>query len=148
MGRRSWTGARWEAGTSLGFLWELVGWWQTGFAWRPEAAINRFAHNRATVDGVRLHFVYERGRGPGRLASVRHRLRRRSCPSGRRRSIPDRSRTASSPLSESESGMGSDCGPGEGLVVAGQGGEVAWEHLLVDAEEASGLPARWRTERH
>jgi hypothetical protein len=56
-------GAGWEDGTSLVFLRELVGWWQTGFDWRPETAINRFAHYRATVDGVRPHFVYERGRG-------------------------------------------------------------------------------------
>ena len=29
--------------------------------------------------------------------------------------------------------------PGESLVVADQVGEVAWEHLLVGAEEAFGL---------
>jgi pimeloyl-ACP methyl ester carboxylesterase len=39
-----------------------VGWWQTGFDWRAqEAAINRFRQFRATVDGVRLHVVHQRG---------------------------------------------------------------------------------------
>jgi epoxide hydrolase len=65
-------------GSSLGgrhepwSLRELVGWWQTGFDWRPEAAINRFAHNRATVDGVRLHSCTSAA-GPGttRIGPVR-----------------------------------------------------------------------------
>jgi pimeloyl-ACP methyl ester carboxylesterase len=64
-------GSGWEDGTSLEFLRELVGWWQSGFDWRAqEAAINRFAQFRATVDGVRLHFVHERGKGPAPLPLV------------------------------------------------------------------------------
>jgi pimeloyl-ACP methyl ester carboxylesterase len=44
---------------------ELVHWWQNGFDWRAqEVAINRFAHFQTRLDGVRLHFVHERGRGP------------------------------------------------------------------------------------
>jgi pimeloyl-ACP methyl ester carboxylesterase len=35
-----------------------------------EAAINRFAQFRAIVDGVRLHFVHERGKGPAPLPLV------------------------------------------------------------------------------
>ncbi|MDF2745372.1 MAG: Epoxide hydrolase domain protein [Actinomycetia bacterium] len=57
LARARWPGALngsgWEDGTSPAFLRELVGWWQTGFDWRAhEAAINRYAHFRATVDGV------------------------------------------------------------------------------------------------
>jgi pimeloyl-ACP methyl ester carboxylesterase len=64
-------GGGWEDGTSLAFLRELVGWWQTGFDWRAqEAAINRFAQFRATVGGVRLHFVHVRGQGPAPLPLV------------------------------------------------------------------------------
>jgi pimeloyl-ACP methyl ester carboxylesterase len=58
------TAAGWEAGTSPAFLRRLVQHWRTGFDWRlQEAAINRFAHFRAPVDGLSIHFIHERGRG-------------------------------------------------------------------------------------
>jgi pimeloyl-ACP methyl ester carboxylesterase len=58
----------WDDGTSPAFMRELVGWWRTGFDWRAqEAALNRFPQFRATVDGVRLHFLHGRGRGPAPL---------------------------------------------------------------------------------
>jgi pimeloyl-ACP methyl ester carboxylesterase len=64
-------GPGWEDGTSAAWLRELVEWWRSGFAWRrQEAQLNRFAHRRATVGGVRLHFVHERGRGPTPLPLV------------------------------------------------------------------------------
>ena len=64
-------GAGWEDGTSRAYLHELVAWWQTGFDWRAqEAAINRFPQFRATVDGVGLHFVHVRGKGPAPLPLV------------------------------------------------------------------------------
>jgi pimeloyl-ACP methyl ester carboxylesterase len=64
-------GPGWGDGTSPAYLRELVGWWQSGFDWRAqEAALNRFAHYRATVDGVGLHFVHERGTGPAPLPLV------------------------------------------------------------------------------
>jgi pimeloyl-ACP methyl ester carboxylesterase len=48
-----------------------VAWWRTSYDWRAqETAINRFAHFRASVDGVRLHFVHERGHGPAPLPLV------------------------------------------------------------------------------
>jgi pimeloyl-ACP methyl ester carboxylesterase len=64
-------GPGWEDGTSPAFLRALVDWWQTGYDWRAqEAALNRFTHFKATVDGIGLHFVYERGRGPAPLPLV------------------------------------------------------------------------------
>jgi pimeloyl-ACP methyl ester carboxylesterase len=64
-------GPGWEDGTSPAYLRELVGWWRTGFDWRAqEASINRCRHFRATVDGVGLHFVHERGKGPAPLPLV------------------------------------------------------------------------------
>jgi pimeloyl-ACP methyl ester carboxylesterase len=48
-----------------------VGWWQTGFnCHAQQAAISRFPQFRATVDGVRLHFVHQRGKGPAPLPLV------------------------------------------------------------------------------
>jgi Epoxide hydrolase N terminus len=57
-------GPGWEDGTSSAWSRELVDWWRSGFDWRAqETAINRFANFHACLDGVRLHFVHERGRG-------------------------------------------------------------------------------------
>jgi pimeloyl-ACP methyl ester carboxylesterase len=64
-------GTGWEDGTSLEYMRELVDWWQTGFDWRAqEAALNRFPQFRATVDGIGLHFVHQRGNGPAPLPLV------------------------------------------------------------------------------
>jgi pimeloyl-ACP methyl ester carboxylesterase len=75
LARVRWSGALdgpgWEDGASPAWMGELVDWWRSGFDWRArEAALNRFAHFRATVGGVRLHFVHERGRGPAPLPLV------------------------------------------------------------------------------
>jgi pimeloyl-ACP methyl ester carboxylesterase len=64
-------GPGWEDGASRAWLPTLVGWWRGGFDWRAqEAALNRFAHFRTTIDGVGLHFVHERGRGRAPLPIV------------------------------------------------------------------------------
>jgi pimeloyl-ACP methyl ester carboxylesterase len=75
LARTRWAGALdgpgWEDGTSPAWLRDLAAYWERDFDWRAhEAAINRFAHFRAAVDGVRLHFVHERGRGPAPLPLV------------------------------------------------------------------------------
>ncbi|HEY6180845.1 MAG TPA: epoxide hydrolase, partial [Terriglobales bacterium] len=58
-------GAGWDAGTDLQYLKEIVGYWQNIFDWRKEAAaLNQFAHFRSEVDGVVIHFIHERGKGP------------------------------------------------------------------------------------
>jgi microsomal epoxide hydrolase len=58
-------GANWDAGTDLDYLKELVAYWQGTYDWRKqEAALNRFAHFKTEVDGIGIHFVYERGKGP------------------------------------------------------------------------------------
>ena len=59
------SGAGWDYGTNLGYLKELVDYWQYDFDWRErESSINRLSHFRAEVDGFGLHFVHERGEGP------------------------------------------------------------------------------------
>ncbi len=57
--------AGWDYGTHLGYLKELANYWQQTFDWRKqEALLNRFAHFRAEVDGLGIHFIHERGKGP------------------------------------------------------------------------------------
>ena len=61
----------WEDGTDLRYLGELVKYWRERFDWRAqEAALNRFGHHFAVMDGMRLHFIHERGRGPAPLPLV------------------------------------------------------------------------------
>ncbi len=56
-------GAGWDYGTNLGYLKELVDYWQHTFDWRvQEAKLNRFAQFRAQIDGIHIHFVHERAR--------------------------------------------------------------------------------------
>jgi pimeloyl-ACP methyl ester carboxylesterase len=61
----------WREGTDRAFLEGLVADWRDEFDWRAqERALNRFAQFRAEVDGTRLHFVHERGRGPNPLPLI------------------------------------------------------------------------------
>jgi pimeloyl-ACP methyl ester carboxylesterase len=58
-------GSGWIYGIDLGYLRELADYWQHTYDWRThEAALNRFAHFKADVDGVGIHFIQERGKGP------------------------------------------------------------------------------------
>ena len=57
-------GADWSYGTNLAYLKKLATYWRDGFDWRAqEAALNRFAHFRADIDGLNIHFIHERGKG-------------------------------------------------------------------------------------
>jgi pimeloyl-ACP methyl ester carboxylesterase len=58
-------GAGWDYGANLAYMRELVKYWETGFDWRrEERTMNAFPHFRAQVDGVSVHFIHARGRGP------------------------------------------------------------------------------------
>ncbi len=67
--RTRWTddveGSGWQYGIALAYMKELVDHWQHSYDWRThEAALNRFAQFKADVDGVGIHFIHERGKGP------------------------------------------------------------------------------------
>jgi pimeloyl-ACP methyl ester carboxylesterase len=56
---------RWPPAAELGELKALISHWRDGFDWRAhERELNRFAQVRLEVDGVRVHAIVERGRGP------------------------------------------------------------------------------------
>jgi pimeloyl-ACP methyl ester carboxylesterase len=64
-------GSGWEAGADAGYLRSLLDSWAGEFDWRAqERELNRLGHFRADVDGVRLHFIHERGNGPAPLPIV------------------------------------------------------------------------------
>jgi hypothetical protein len=58
----------WDLGMDPGYLREILDYWRNGFDWRAqERYLNGFRQFIATVDGTRLHFIHERGRGPAPL---------------------------------------------------------------------------------
>ena len=58
-------GTGWDAGTDLDYLKELVGYWQNTYDWpKHQAELNQFSHFKAELDGLNVHFIHERGRGP------------------------------------------------------------------------------------
>lgn len=55
----------WRYGVERGWLERMIDYWCDGFDWRAqEAAINRLAQYRVMIDGIPIHFVHVRGRGP------------------------------------------------------------------------------------
>ncbi|MBV9231016.1 MAG: epoxide hydrolase [Chloroflexi bacterium] len=58
-------GTGWSYGTNLGYMKDLANYWQHQYDWRKhEAELNKFAQFKAEVDGVGIHFIHERGKGP------------------------------------------------------------------------------------
>lgn len=60
--------AGWDYGANLGYMRELVAYWRDGFDWRAaERAMNGLPHFRARVQGLGIHLIHRRGRGPAPL---------------------------------------------------------------------------------
>lgn len=56
--------AGWSQGMPLHYVKELADYWCSDYDWREhEAALNTFAHFKAGVDGVGIHFIHQRGKG-------------------------------------------------------------------------------------
>lgn len=65
------SGSDWGYGSNLSYVKELAHYWQTRFDWRArEEMINSFAHFRANLDGLGIHFIHERGKGPNALPLI------------------------------------------------------------------------------
>ena len=61
----------WDYGTNLDYMRELCAWWLERFDWRAqEARLNRFAHFKAPVGGIDIHYIHERGSGPAPLPLI------------------------------------------------------------------------------
>jgi pimeloyl-ACP methyl ester carboxylesterase len=60
-----------DYGTNLAYLQELVDFWQHQFDWRAqEKELNAFAQFRSEIDGLGIHFLHERGKGPNPLPLI------------------------------------------------------------------------------
>jgi pimeloyl-ACP methyl ester carboxylesterase len=63
--------SEWERGTEIGYLQSLVSYWRDHFDWRAqEQELNRYSQFRCNVDGIDVHFVHERGKGPNPLPII------------------------------------------------------------------------------
>ena len=52
-------GSGWDYGCNLDYIKELVDYWRTKFDWRAqEKLINSFAHFKADIDGLGVHFIH------------------------------------------------------------------------------------------
>ena len=61
----------WGYGANLDYMKELCAYWLDGFDWRKqEAALNRFSHFTAPVEGLDLHFIHEKGSGPAPMPLI------------------------------------------------------------------------------
>jgi pimeloyl-ACP methyl ester carboxylesterase len=58
-------GMDWADGTDLAFLQRLTEYWQKDFDWRAqEARLNTLPQFTAEIDGLDIHFIHQRGKGP------------------------------------------------------------------------------------
>ena len=58
-------GSGWDYGTNEDYLRGLVEYWRSDYGWRAqERRLNQFSQFRADVDGLGVHFIHERGKGP------------------------------------------------------------------------------------
>ena len=64
-------GTGWDYGSNLSYIKELAEYWRSDFDWRAqERLINSFQHFKADVDGLGIHFIHERGKGPDPMPLV------------------------------------------------------------------------------
>jgi pimeloyl-ACP methyl ester carboxylesterase len=57
-------GANWQFGTDRTYLQKLCQYWRQTYDWKKQQQyLNSFAHFRSTVDGLGLHFIYQKGEG-------------------------------------------------------------------------------------
>ncbi|MBC8170138.1 MAG: epoxide hydrolase [Anaerolineae bacterium] len=55
----------WNYGTNVTYLKKLVDYWHNQYDWRKhETELNKFPHFRAEIEGIGIHFIHVRGKGP------------------------------------------------------------------------------------
>ena len=59
------SGTGWSRGCDLSYMKDLVRYWIDEYDWRnQEAALNQYNHYQGNVDGLNIHFLHEKGKGP------------------------------------------------------------------------------------
>ncbi len=61
----------WDYGANSDYLKSLMAYWKTDFNWRKqEARLNTFNHFIANIDGLDIHFIHARGKGPNPIPLI------------------------------------------------------------------------------
>jgi epoxide hydrolase len=61
-------GSGWNRGVDLDYMKELVEYWLDEYDWREqEARLNELPHFKADIDGLGVHFIHVKGKGPNPL---------------------------------------------------------------------------------
>ena len=64
-------GTNWEYGSNLDYVKELVEYWRAKFDWRAqERLLNSFSHFKTEVEGLDIHYIHEKGKGPNPIPLV------------------------------------------------------------------------------
>lgn len=64
-------GSGWDYGSNLAYIKELVNYWRNTFDWRAqERIINSFSNFKTDIDGIGVHFIHEKGKGPNPMPLV------------------------------------------------------------------------------
>ena len=64
-------GSGWDYGSNLDYIKELCEYWRTDFDWRAqEKKLNAFNNCKSVVDGLDIHFIHEKGKGPNPIPLV------------------------------------------------------------------------------
>jgi pimeloyl-ACP methyl ester carboxylesterase len=64
-------GVGWERGVALGYLKELVDYWQNGYNWRKhEARLNQYPQFTTAIDGQTIHFLHVHSPEPDALPLI------------------------------------------------------------------------------
>ena len=61
----------WERGTKKDYLQSLVSYWRNEYDWRAqEKELNNYSQFKCNLDGIDIHFVHVRGKGPNALPII------------------------------------------------------------------------------
>ncbi len=64
-------GSNWEYGFDLPFLQEICGYWRDRFDWKAQVERLSMAHHyRYASEGIGIHFIHERGKGPAPMPLI------------------------------------------------------------------------------
>ena len=64
-------GSNWEYGFDLRFLQEICGYWRERFDWKAQVEkLSTLHHFRYVSDGIGIHFIHERGKGPAPIPII------------------------------------------------------------------------------
>ena len=64
-------GSGWKYGADLDSMRQLCAYWKDRFDWKAQIeTLSAFQHYRCTLEGIGIHFIHQRGKGPGPMPII------------------------------------------------------------------------------